>query len=118
MFWAPRPGWQKYGSAPAPVKRDKIRVLRDLGVTRLSMGVQTFQPDLLEELGRIHSLEQVQRSVDLLHEEGFPNFNLDLIFAIPGQSPAMWEADMAAAIAARPAHISTYCLTFEEDRCR
>ena len=101
--------------APATVKRDKIRVLRDLGVTRLSMGVQTFQPKLLVELGRIHSLEQVHRSVDLLHEEGFGNFNLDLIFAIPGQCIAAWEADMTAAIAAKPAHISTYCLTFEED---
>lgn len=101
--------------APATVKRDKIRVLRDLGVNRISMGVQSFDERLLEELGRIHSLEQVRRSVDLLHGEGFSNFNLDLIFAIPGQSHEQWRADLEAAVAARPAHISTYCLTFEED---
>jgi oxygen-independent coproporphyrinogen-3 oxidase len=109
------PGEWSVEMAPATVKKDKIHVLRDLGVNRISMGVQSFQPKLLEELGRIHSLEQVHRSVELLHTEGFTNFNLDLIFAIPGQSIAMWQADMDAAIAARPAHISTYCLTFEED---
>jgi oxygen-independent coproporphyrinogen-3 oxidase len=101
--------------APATVKRDKIRALKDLGVTRISMGVQSFQPDLLENLGRVHSLEQVHRSVELLKEEEFPNFNLDLIFAIPGQSLSMWERDLSKAIEAGPAHISTYCLTFEED---
>lgn len=101
--------------APATVKRDKIRALKDLGVTRLSMGVQSFQPDLLENLGRVHSLEQVHRSVELLKEENFHNFNLDLIFAIPGQSLSMWERDLSKAIESGPAHISTYCLTFEED---
>ncbi len=101
--------------APATVKRDKIRVLRDLGVSRLSMGVQSFQPELLEALGRIHSLDQVYRAVELFHEEGFENFNIDLIFAIPGQGLEMWETDLRKAIEIKPAHISTYCLTFEED---
>jgi oxygen-independent coproporphyrinogen-3 oxidase len=110
----PPPEWT-VEMAPATVKRDKLAVLKDLGVSRISMGVQSFDPGLLEALGRIHSLEQVDRAIGLLHEEGFGNFNLDLIFAIPGQSHGMWERDMAAAVAARPAHISTYCLTFEED---
>jgi oxygen-independent coproporphyrinogen-3 oxidase len=101
--------------APATVKEDKLRCLRDLGVNRISMGVQSFQPNLLEALGRIHSLEQVRRAIDLLHQTGMTNFNLDLIFAIPGQDHASWEADLKAAVAANPAHISTYCLTFEED---
>ncbi len=101
--------------APATVKADKLRVLRGLGVNRISLGVQSFQPALLEALGRVHALEQVHRAVELLHREGFANFNLDLIFAIPGQSLAAWEADLRAALAARPAHVSTYCLTFEED---
>lgn len=101
--------------APATVKADKLACLRDLGVNRISMGVQSFQPKLLEALGRIHSLEQVRRSVDLLHNTGMANFNLDLIFAIPGQDHASWEADLQEAVAANPAHISTYCLTFEED---
>jgi oxygen-independent coproporphyrinogen-3 oxidase len=101
--------------APATLKRDKLRLLRDLGVNRVSIGVQSFQPGLLEALGRIHSLRQVTGAIELLHAEDFANFNLDLIFAIPGQSLEMWQADLAQAIAARPAHISTYCLTFEED---
>jgi len=101
--------------APATVKKERIRVLRDLGVNRISMGVQSFQPHLLEALGRIHSLDQVHRAIDCLQAEGMKNFNLDLIFAIPGQDLEAWEADLQAAIAARPAHISTYCLTFEED---
>ena len=101
--------------APATVKADKLQVLKDLGVSRISVGVQSFQGQLLEALGRIHSLEQVKRSVDLLHGSGMGNFNLDLIFAIPGQSLQMWESDLEQAIAADPAHISTYCLTFEED---
>ncbi|NDV61058.1 radical SAM family heme chaperone HemW [Puniceicoccales bacterium CK1056] len=101
--------------APATVKADKLKVFKDLGVSRVSVGVQSFQGPLLEALGRIHSLEQVKRAVDLLHGSGMKNFNLDLIFAIPGQSLQMWEADLEQAIAADPAHISTYCLTFEED---
>jgi oxygen-independent coproporphyrinogen-3 oxidase len=101
--------------APATVKEDKLHCLRDLGVNRISMGVQSFQPKLLEALGRIHSLEQVRRAIDLLHKTGMTNFNLDLIFAIPGQDHASWEADLNAAVATNPAHISTYCLTFEED---
>jgi oxygen-independent coproporphyrinogen-3 oxidase len=109
------PGEWSVEMAPATVKRDKIRVLRDLGVNRLSMGVQTFQPKLLEALGRIHSLDQVNRSIELFHEEAFDNFNIDLIFAIPGQDLSMWEADLRKAIEMRPAHISPYCLTFEED---
>ena len=101
--------------APATVKADKLEVMKDLGVSRISVGVQSFQQDLLDSLGRIHSLEQVRRAVELLHGSGMKNFNLDLIFAIPGQSLDMWESDLEQAIAAEPAHISTYCLTFEED---
>ncbi|HKJ89674.1 MAG TPA: radical SAM family heme chaperone HemW [Oceanipulchritudo sp.] len=110
-----RPGEWTVEMAPATVKADKLACLRDLGVNRISMGVQSFQPKLLESLGRIHSLEQVRRSVDLLHDTGMTNFNLDLIFAIPGQDHSSWEADLKEAVAANPAHISTYCLTFEED---
>ena len=101
--------------APATVKADKLRVLREHGVNRISMGVQSFQPALLEALGRVHSLSQAHRAVELLHASGMENFNLDLIFAIPGQSLGMWEADLGEAVGAGPAHISTYCLTFEED---
>ena len=101
--------------APATVKRDKLEVLREMGVTRISMGVQSFRPQLLESLGRIHTAAQVDRAIGLLRETGFENFNIDLIFAIPGQTLSQWEADLQSAVAVNPAHISTYCLTFEED---
>lgn len=101
--------------APATVKKDKIAALMDHGVTRISMGVQTFQPDLLDALGRIHSLEQVERAIDTLNAVGMDNFNLDMIFAIPGQTLGMWQQDLERVIKARPRHVSTYCLTFEED---
>jgi oxygen-independent coproporphyrinogen-3 oxidase len=101
--------------APATVKPEKLAALSDLGVTRISMGVQTFQKPLLEALGRIHSQEQVYRAVEALHAADWENFNIDLIFAIPGQGLDAWEADLREALDCEPAHLSTYCLTFEED---
>jgi oxygen-independent coproporphyrinogen-3 oxidase len=101
--------------APSTIKPDKIKTLRDLGVTRLSLGVQSFDDTLLERLGRQHSRKQVHRAIETVQEAGFENFNLDLIFALPGQSFEDWARDLEEAISFNPAHISTYCLTFEED---
>lgn len=101
--------------APATVKADKIRVMKEIGVSRISMGVQSFDEKLLKSLGRLHSPKQVYRALEIMREEGFENFNLDLIFAIPGQDQAAWERDLREGIACGPKHISTYCLTFEED---
>lgn len=101
--------------APATVSADRLAVLAGLGVNRISIGVQTFDSQLLEALGRIHTRRQVQQAFERLHDSGLSHFNIDLIFAIPGQSLDRWEADLRAAIALGPAHISTYCLTFEED---
>ncbi|MFW6353292.1 MAG: radical SAM family heme chaperone HemW [Verrucomicrobiota bacterium] len=101
--------------APSTVKADKLAVLRDLGVTRLSMGVQSFDERMLDRLGRQHSPRQVLRAIDTIHAAGFENLNLDLIFAVPGQSLADWRRDLEAALAVGPTHLSTYCLTFEED---
>lgn len=101
--------------APSTVKADRLAALLEVGVTRFSMGVQTFDAGLLEALGRIHTRSQVDGAVALFKQFGIKNFNLDLIFAIPGQSLEMWESDLREAIAAEPAHLSTYCLTFEED---
>lgn len=101
--------------APATVKADKVKTLLDLGVTRFSMGVQSFQEDMLERLGRVHARSQVYRAYDVLRECGAKNINFDLIFAVPGQTPQQWQADLEEAIRLQPEHISTYCLTFEED---
>ena len=101
--------------APATVTRDRLAALRDGGVTRISLGVQSLQPDLLAALGRRHTREQALRAYDLVRAAGFASVNLDLMFALPGQDAADWCGDLAAAIALGPDHISTYCLTFEED---
>jgi oxygen-independent coproporphyrinogen III oxidase len=100
---------------PATVSLEKARALRALGVNRISMGVQSWDPQLLNVLGRVHSAEQAERSYTILREAGFNNVNLDLIFAVPTQSRAQWVASLEKTIALGPEHISAYCLTYEED---
>jgi len=101
--------------APSTVKADKLAVMRDLGVTRISMGVQSFDADLLSGLGRLHSPKQIYAAWELIQEAGFEETNLDLMFALPGQSIEQWEASIREAALLGPSHLSTYCLTFEED---
>jgi len=101
--------------APASVTDQRLAVLRAAGVTRVSMGVQSFQPALLDGLGRQHTREQVYRAYDRVRAAGFASVNLDLMFALPGQTEAEWAADVREAVRLAPDHLSTYCLTFEED---
>lgn len=101
--------------APSTVKADKLQVLRDLGVTRISMGVQSFDANLLESLGRLHRPNQIYKAWELVQAAGFPETNLDLMFAIPNQTMEQWEAAIKEAARLGPSHLSTYCLTFEED---
>ena len=101
--------------APASVTDARLAVLRAAGVTRVSMGVQSFQPDLLDALGRQHTTDQIYRAYDRIRTAGFPVVNFDLMFALPGQTAAQWAADVREAVSLSPDHLSTYCLTFEED---
>ena len=101
--------------APASVTEARLAALRAAGVTRISLGVQSFQPNLLEALGRRHSRSQVYQAYDRIRAADFPSVNLDLMFALPGQTEAEWADDVRAALALAPDHLSTYCLTFEED---
>lgn len=100
---------------PATVSLEKAAALRALGVNRVSMGVQSWDPGLLETLGRVHSAAQARRSYEILREAGFDNVNLDLMFGIPGQTLAQWRESLIQTIALQPDHISAYCLTYEED---
>ncbi|HEY5704431.1 MAG TPA: radical SAM family heme chaperone HemW [Terrimicrobiaceae bacterium] len=100
---------------PATVSLEKAAVLRDLGVNRVSMGVQSWDPGLLATLGRVHSVRQARRSYEILREAGFENINLDLIFGIPGQTREQWRSSLQDTLALKPNHISAYCLTYEED---
>jgi oxygen-independent coproporphyrinogen-3 oxidase len=79
------------------------------------MGEQSFQPDLLDALSRNHTREQIDRAYDRVRAAGFASVNLDLMFALPGQTAEEWAADVREAVARAPDHLSTYCLTFEED---
>lgn len=100
---------------PATVSLEKAAGLLAHGVNRVSMGVQSWDDGLLQTLGRVHTAAQAARSYHILREAGVPNVNLDLIFGIPGQSPAQWQETIQKTIALAPDHISAYCLTYEED---
>jgi oxygen-independent coproporphyrinogen III oxidase len=100
---------------PATVSLEKAIMLRELGINRVSMGVQSWDPEMLARLGRVHSAQQAERSFHILRKAGFTNVNLDLIFGIPGQSADVWEKSLSRTIGLGPEHISAYSLTFEED---
>ena len=100
---------------PATVSLEKARLLRAFGVNRASLGVQSFDDELLKRLGRVHTAAMARESLVTLREVGFDNLNLDFIFAIPGQTPAQWEQTLRQAVALKPQHLSTYELTYEED---
>jgi oxygen-independent coproporphyrinogen-3 oxidase len=110
----PPPEWS-VEMAPSSITPQRLAALTALGVTRISIGVQSFQPGLLEALGRRHSRRQALRAYDAVRAAGFASVNLDLIFAIPGQTLDGWRDDLDEALKLEPDHVSTYCLTFEED---
>jgi len=101
--------------APASVTEARLLALKEIGVTRISIGVQSLRPALLEGLGRQHTREQALRAYERVRSVGFQSVNLDLMFALPGQDEALWLEDLHEAMDLKPDHLSTYCLTFEED---
>lgn len=100
---------------PATFDLAKAELFRSLGVTRVSLGIQSFSPHVLETLGREHSPEEASESVAILRAAGIPSVNIDLMFSIPGQSLADWESTLRHAVSLKPDHISAYNLTYEED---
>jgi oxygen-independent coproporphyrinogen-3 oxidase len=98
---------------PGTIERGRFAEYRAAGVTRVSLGAQSFDARQLARLGRIHSADETRRAAEELHAAGLTNFNLDLMYALPEQSPADAEADLRAALALGPAHISQYHLTIE-----
>jgi len=102
-------------SNPATVSADKCKLLRDFGVNRISMGVQSLDEKLLDRLGRVHSREMVFKSFDILRASGFDNVNLDLMFAIPGQTMKIWRATLNEAMAMQSEHLSSYEVIYEDD---
>jgi len=99
---------------PGTVDAPKLAGLRAAGVNRISFGAQSFNPATLKFLGRIHSADETRAAAEMAHRAGFDRLNLDLIFAVPGQTVADVLFDIDAACALQPDHISAYNLTFEE----
>jgi len=100
---------------PATFDLEKAKLMRALGADRVSLGIQSFQPAILATLGRDHSPADAIRAYETLHEAGFENVSIDLMFSIPGQDTALWQADLEQAVALEPQHFSAYNLTYEED---
>lgn len=98
---------------PGSIERGRFAEYRAAGITRVSLGAQSFDADLLKTLGRIHSPDETRRAAEELHAAGLENFNLDLMYALPSQTVAGAVADVEAALALEPAHLSHYQLTLE-----
>jgi oxygen-independent coproporphyrinogen-3 oxidase len=100
---------------PGSVSARKAALLKKFGVNRISLGVQSWDEELLKLLGREHNAPQAEESFRILRDAGFENINVDLMFGLPGQTDDQWHATLEKTIALQPEHISTYCLTYEED---
>jgi oxygen-independent coproporphyrinogen-3 oxidase len=98
---------------PDSLTGGKVAVLADYGVTRVSLGAQSFLPHLLRTLDRAHDPAEIQRAVEAARRR-IGQVSLDLIFGVPGQTAAEWDADLRRALALQPDHVSTYGLTYEK----
>jgi oxygen-independent coproporphyrinogen-3 oxidase len=98
---------------PGTIERGRFSAYRAAGINRVSLGAQSFSAAQLATLGRIHSAAETRAAAAELHAAGLGNFNLDLMYALPGQTLAMARADVAAALELAPAHLSHYQLTLE-----
>ena len=100
---------------PDDLDRNTLMMLKNAGVNRLSVGIQSFYEDDLRLLNRSHTAEQAKRCLMEAREIGFDNFNLDLIYGIPKSTVESWLENIHIALDLKPKHISTYCLTVEEN---
>jgi len=98
---------------PGTVEHDSFSAYRQAGINRVSLGVQSFSDELLKRIGRIHGRDEINNALKSLHAAGITNFNIDLMYALPGQSATQSILDVELAINAKPAHISFYQLTIE-----
>ncbi|MDO4719467.1 MAG: radical SAM family heme chaperone HemW [Peptostreptococcaceae bacterium] len=99
---------------PKTLTPAKVEAMKKFDITRISLGLQSSQPEELKALGRIHSFEDAAESVALLRSQGFSDINLDLMFAIPGQTLSSFTRSLEDALSLSPTHISAYSLILEE----
>ena len=99
---------------PGTLNEAKLRLMRQYGVNRLSLGVQSDRADHLQMLGRIHSFAEAAEAVTMARTAGFENINLDFMYGLPGQTLAQWQETLAHAMGLEPQHLSLYQLKIEE----
>ena len=99
---------------PGEAPKDRLKAFKEMGINRISIGVQSFQPDLLKFLTRIHDQNQIFETYDNARNAGFENINCDLIYSIPGQTWTDWSEDLNTINTMKPEHISAYTLTAEK----
>jgi oxygen-independent coproporphyrinogen-3 oxidase len=99
---------------PCTLSLDKLKAYRSYGINRLSVGVQAWQDNLLKRLGRVHTAEQAEKSINAAKEAGFDNINIDLMFSLPEQSFEKWRTTLEKTVSIEPTHISAYSLIVEE----
>lgn len=99
---------------PGDITLEKATAWRAIGINRLSMGIQSFDDDLLRLIGRRHTAEQARKAVAIAQAAGFDNISIDLMYALPSQTMEQWQRDVAEALQLGVQHISTYGLIYEE----
>ena len=99
---------------PSDIDEEKLRGWRDLGLNRLSIGIQSFQDAQLKQIGRRHNAEQARKAVRLAREAGFENISIDLMYGLPGETLEAWKEDVEEALKLDVEHVSAYCLSYEE----
>ena len=102
---------------PGTLNEEKLLIMKNNNVNRLSMGLQSTNNSLLKEIGRIHTFEQFKNNYDEARKIGFDNINIDLMFGLPNQSVEEWKRTLEDAVSLNPDHISAYCLIIEEGTC-
>ena len=100
---------------PDSLDEKTLKRLLKAGFNRLSIGVQSHNDEVLQQLGRPHTFEQAKEAMELARKVGFANISMDLMYGLPGQDMEMWMESVEKVVAMRPEHISCYCLTIDED---
>ena len=99
---------------PGTLDKEQLQGIRAAGINRLSMGAQSFDAELLQTLGRIHTPEEITQAVTFARAAGFTSINIDFMFGLPGQTMQHWRETLERALELRPEHLSLYSLIIEE----
>ena len=99
---------------PGTFDGEKMKGMMELGVNRVSLGVQAFQQELLKSCGRAHGVKEVYEAIEIVGSCGVENWSMDLISSLPHQTPEMWEESLRLTVEARPPHVSVYDLQVEQ----